>query len=164
MKVLIERFNITDFWFRYEFQHRGSPHVHGLFWFKDAPDISNGLVNDNDEFEYSLEFFDGLISTMNPDLNIVYQDNPCMQLFSDVEDNKHLEDYSKLVNHFQRHSKHFKYCFEKGKKECRFKFPKELKEESELKYIESSGQFEFIPKRNDELINPHSRFITEIMK
>ena len=30
---------ITDFFWRIEFQKRGSPHVHGLLWVKDAPDV-----------------------------------------------------------------------------------------------------------------------------
>ncbi|KAK7106301.1 hypothetical protein V1264_017570 [Littorina saxatilis] len=28
---------ICDFFYRVEFQHRGSPHIHGLIWVKDAP-------------------------------------------------------------------------------------------------------------------------------
>ena len=30
---------VTDYWFRFEWQHRGSPHVHGLAWLHDAPDV-----------------------------------------------------------------------------------------------------------------------------
>ena len=28
---------IIDFFYRVEFQQRGSPHIHALFWIKDAP-------------------------------------------------------------------------------------------------------------------------------
>ena len=28
---------IGDYFYRIEFQQRGSPHIHGLFWVKDAP-------------------------------------------------------------------------------------------------------------------------------
>lgn len=28
---------ILDFFYRVEFQHKGSPHIHALFWVKDAP-------------------------------------------------------------------------------------------------------------------------------
>jgi len=28
---------IADYFFRLEFQQRGSPHIHGLVWIKDAP-------------------------------------------------------------------------------------------------------------------------------
>ena len=27
----------VDYFYRVEFQQRGSPHIHGLFWVKDAP-------------------------------------------------------------------------------------------------------------------------------
>ena len=30
---------IVDYCWRIEFQIRGSPHVHSLFWVKDAPDL-----------------------------------------------------------------------------------------------------------------------------
>ena len=30
---------IVDYFWRIEFQLRGSPHVHSLFWVKDAPDL-----------------------------------------------------------------------------------------------------------------------------
>ena len=30
-----------DYWLRFEYQHRGSPHVHGVIWLQDAPDAQN---------------------------------------------------------------------------------------------------------------------------
>ena len=35
--VLKEKFNMEDFWSRYEWQGRGSSHSHGLFWFEGNP-------------------------------------------------------------------------------------------------------------------------------
>ena len=32
--------NVKDFWCRYEWQHRGSPHIHGFIWIKGAPDVN----------------------------------------------------------------------------------------------------------------------------
>ena len=29
--------HVSDFWYRVEFQHRGSPHVHCLLWISDVP-------------------------------------------------------------------------------------------------------------------------------
>ena len=29
----------TDYWMRFEWQHCGSPHVHGLAWLSGAPDV-----------------------------------------------------------------------------------------------------------------------------
>ena len=40
---------IVDFFYRVEFQQRGSPHIHALFWVKDAPQYeksSNDTIDD----------------------------------------------------------------------------------------------------------------------
>ena len=34
-----EILHAKDYWLRFEWQHRGSPHVHGLAWLQCAPDI-----------------------------------------------------------------------------------------------------------------------------
>ena len=34
----------VDFWCKFEWQHRGSPHVHGIAWFADAPDVQHLLA------------------------------------------------------------------------------------------------------------------------
>ena len=31
----------SDFWLRFEWQHRGSPHVHGLAWLRDSPNVED---------------------------------------------------------------------------------------------------------------------------
>jgi hypothetical protein len=35
--VLKKKFDLADFWCRYEWQGRGSSHSHGFYWFKEAP-------------------------------------------------------------------------------------------------------------------------------
>ncbi|KAI8396624.1 hypothetical protein FOFC_21172 [Fusarium oxysporum] len=37
--VLKQKFNVTDYWNRYEWQGRGSSHCHGLFWMDGAPSV-----------------------------------------------------------------------------------------------------------------------------
>ena len=37
----------TDYWFRFEWQHCGSPHVHGLAWLPNAPDAEKLLSCDD---------------------------------------------------------------------------------------------------------------------
>ena len=34
----------VDFWYRFEWQHRGSPHVHGIAWLADVPDVQHLLA------------------------------------------------------------------------------------------------------------------------
>ena len=38
---LVKKFKIKDYWWRYEWQHRGSSHIHGFFWMSDAPSVDN---------------------------------------------------------------------------------------------------------------------------
>ena len=61
----------TDYWFRFEWQHCGSLHVHRLAWLQDAPDVEQLLSSDEDVDVISVaeeitNYVDGLISTMNP--------------------------------------------------------------------------------------------------
>ncbi len=39
--VYIHVLGVTDIWLRFEWQHRGSPHVHGLAWLTNAPDVDS---------------------------------------------------------------------------------------------------------------------------
>lgn len=49
-------------WYRIEFQHIGSPHMHGLFWFENAPDLTNFTSDDSDKIRETIEYFDEFIS------------------------------------------------------------------------------------------------------
>ena len=41
--IVMKKFNVTDYWDRYEWQGRGSPHNHGLYWTANGPvpDMAN---------------------------------------------------------------------------------------------------------------------------
>lgn len=52
---------IVDFFYRVEFQQRGSPHIHGLFWVKDAPQYGK-----NDEKEI-VNFIDKYVTCQKAD-------------------------------------------------------------------------------------------------
>ncbi len=64
----------TDYWLRFEWQHRGSPHVHGVAWLQNAPDIEKLLSSDDsaellDAAERITAYVHGLVSTMNPGIS-----------------------------------------------------------------------------------------------
>lgn len=85
---------VQDYYIRVEFQQRGSPHLHFLFWMKDSPTYGSSQIDD------ILQFIDSHISCS-----------------SDVsEDDK---KFVKLQKH--RHSKSCKKT--KAKRLCRFGFP-----------------------------------------
>ena len=87
---------LVDYFYRVEFQQRGSPHIHCLLWIKDSPKIDNDM-------QCVIEFIDKYISCAKPT----------------VESS---EEMSELVaNQMHRHS----HTCRKGRKfQCRFGFPK----------------------------------------
>ena len=87
--------HLEDFFYRIEFQHRGSPHVHGLLWIKGAPKFD---VNSDLEV---CAYIDSIIACTS---NVSEEEQPYVQ--------------------FQKHH-HSKTCYKKfrGKKVCRFGAP-----------------------------------------
>ena len=51
---------IIDYYYRIEFQHRGSPHVHCIFWLADTPRYIRGNAQSKEKCE---EFIDAYITT-----------------------------------------------------------------------------------------------------
>ncbi|KAK3100565.1 hypothetical protein FSP39_021862 [Pinctada imbricata] len=89
---------VIDYFLRVEFQQRGSPHMHCLFWIEDAP-----RLNENDQ-QTVCAFVDRYVSCQLPG-----------------EKDKELHD---IVQTVQQHSKkHSKSCRKKGTT-CRFNFPR----------------------------------------
>lgn len=94
---------MVDYFYRVEFQQRGSPHIHAIFWIEDSPQI------DRDTDEEVVQFVDKYISCELP------------------EDDELLEE---MVSTVQTHSKrHSKSCRKKNTV-CRFNFPRPPSERS----------------------------------
>ncbi|KAK6168643.1 hypothetical protein SNE40_019835 [Patella caerulea] len=90
---------VIDYFYRLEFQARGTPHAHCLFWIENSPKI------DEDKDEDVVDFIDKYIS-------------------SELPDKDHDPELHEIVNSVQRHSyKHTKSC-KKNKTVCRFNFPR----------------------------------------
>ncbi len=88
---------IVDHFYRVEFQQRGSPHVHCLFWIEGAPQI-----NKNTDEEV-VEFIDKYVTCELPS-----------------DDDTLLDIVSSVQTHSKRHSKSCR----KNNTTCRFNFPK----------------------------------------
>ncbi|XP_062581095.1 uncharacterized protein LOC134242909 [Saccostrea cucullata] len=90
---------VADYFQRVEFQQRGSPHMHCLYWIENAPNI------DSDGEEVVCNFIDRYVTCAVP---------------SESDD----FELRKSVLEVQQHSKkHSKSCKKKGT-ECRFNFPR----------------------------------------
>nr|XP_058946351.1 uncharacterized protein LOC131774356 [Pocillopora verrucosa] len=96
---------ISDWFYRVEYQQRGSPHIHMLIWLEDAP------VFGVDDDAAVTDFIDKIISCQWP------------------VDNTELH---KLVNR-QIH-RHCHTCREKSKNECRFNYPQPPMRATEILY------------------------------
>jgi energy-coupling factor transporter ATP-binding protein EcfA2 len=164
---LTKYFKIKDFWLRVEFQHRGSPHIHGIVWLDGAKDLTK-LSKDADQTlinEYK-KYYDTLITAVNPNSNLTHKKHPSTKTYNDVGDEEHLNDYTELLNCVQRHTKCTNYCLRTVKKvqKCKFNFPFKLREESILKFDEEKNAWQYIPKRNDPLLNCHNRMVIELWR
>ena len=159
----------TDYWFRFEWQHRGSPHVHGVAWFPDTPDAQQLLAepqaSDGAKAQH-LDYADKVVSTTNPavrpdgsdvDSAPPAQTNPhvCNKPYAAVQDFN--QDLIDLIATCQRHTRcSASYCLrtKNGQQKCRFGYPQPLQPQSCL--ITEDGQPKLLTARNDGLINSHN--------
>ncbi|CAJ1060221.1 uncharacterized protein LOC121898666 isoform X1 [Xyrichtys novacula] len=112
---------ILDYFYRVEFQQRGSPHVHCLFWIENAPVID---VNTDDEV---VQFIDRYVSCELPN---------------------NTDDLHEVVSSVQQHSKqHSKTC-KKGGKQCRFNFPKPVSARTFISRAYKEVEMECVCQRN----------------
>ena len=107
----------TDYWLRFEWQHRGSPHVHDVAWLPNAPDVEQLLkdsVNAEALKQDIIQYADRVVSTINPavapdgsDVDSaplpVTQPHICNKSYLEVADRQ--EDLSQLIATCQRHTR-----------------------------------------------------------
>src|SRR3989440_1844252 len=159
-EVLKKYWDLEDWWYRYEFQHRGSVHVHGIGKRKNAPKIDWNQIKDNeDEMKNVIRYIDSMVSTINPEINApIPERHPCQKSSSEIEYD--LQDYIELINKLQRHTRCSpQYCIRRsksGQEACRFGFPKELTDRTFIR-DDNHRQPELVTSRNDPYINPHNR-------
>jgi len=103
-------FDYEDYWYRYEWQHRGSGHVHGFLWLKNGPKIDEKNLDSETHRQELVQFFKCLVISESPIHGLPPPvKNPC-QLSSPVnKDNR--TDIMELLNRCQRHTKCLEsYC------------------------------------------------------
>ena len=162
----IEILGATDFWLRFEWQHRGSPHIHGLAWLANAPNVENVMALPNDQIserEQLINYIDSLICTSNPAIlpdgsNAQhappprFDPHPCGLNYKDIHN--YQEDLANLVATCQRHTRCSpSYCLRifQGEQSCRFGYPHPLQSSTIISI--DNGQPELTTVRNDGLIN-----------
>lgn len=155
---------------RFEWQHRGSPHIHGVFWMNGAPNVDGLESKTCAEKNVVLDYFDKLVSTWNPDKSLTPGNvHPCQIRLQSVAESEscRLEDYTRLLNKVQRHTVCSQaYCLRKkkggSKLECRFKFP--IEERSDTELVVDNNSLRLCTKRNDDRLNIHNPFVTTLWR
>ncbi|KAK3912381.1 ATP-dependent DNA helicase [Frankliniella fusca] len=157
-----KHFDVQDMWFRYEFQHRGSIHLHGVAWFKGAPKVSDDMTES--EKLIVLKYFDNLISCQNPDIHkLPLNPHPCEISIGSIESQE--DDLCNLINRVQRHTKcSVNHCLRPTGKskdlQCRYKFPKELISETQFE-IKDDKVADINFKRNDVYVNKFNPWVLQ---
>ena len=164
-----EILKVSEYWLRFEWQYRGSPHVHGLAWISNAPDVQEAFSSSGSEEMRAVvkRFIDSVVSTVNPALlpdgsNLSeapppqVQPHVCNKAYCEVDNLQ--QDLVHLVATCQRHTRcSSAYCLrqKKGQQSCRFGYPKPLQEQTTIE-VDEIGDPELFTARNDPLINSYN--------
>ncbi|CAG8983615.1 hypothetical protein HYALB_00004637 [Hymenoscyphus albidus] len=159
--VLRPLLKFTDHWDRFEWQARGSGHLHCLLWIPPAPSLDQ-------ESDTAREAFAGywgeLITAWNPDpLRRPDLRNPASLHPTDVANTS--DQFKALVNRLQKHSNcTTSYCLRTNKEtkqsSCRFFFPRPLFAGATITRAINPKAWLFSPARNDQFLNQCAPAIT----
>ena len=164
--VLKPIFGVEDFWFRFEWQHHGSPHLHGVLWLKDFR-LSDTDSLTEEQKHALVDYFGNMCVAINPTSPENIPDmHPSRKTFTDVSESDRLEDLGQLINSFQRHTKCGRHCLRETSRgrglKCRFDFPKPVQDNP---LISSPNKYpQFLPARNDGYVNRFNPLITRIWR
>lgn len=165
-EVVAVKYRILDSWTRFEYQFRGSPHVHGLLWLDESPDTSflDTRIPTPQEKLIIEQYFDKIVTAMNPNCDEAPADiHPSSIRFNEVIHPN--QDMAQLLDKVQKHSHNRFSCMRKkpgsNREFCRFNFPHEMREAPELLQDPNNNRFTFFPRRNDPYLN---KFNISIMR
>ena len=176
---MVPLLGIRDYWYRFEWQERGSGHIHGFLWLKDAPKADEidwdllqkpeAIIPDEqtDKICQFIEYWNRIITASSPfprlDDNMpLLGEHPCSLSREGLENTK--QELADLLNWTERHTKCMPgYCLVKRnvpghdapKVFCRFDYPMPLRHDAGVG-TDSKGRVRFEPERNDRLMNPYN--------
>ncbi|KJZ70452.1 hypothetical protein HIM_10154 [Hirsutella minnesotensis 3608] len=160
--VLKQKFNVTDFWNRYEWQGRGSSHCHGLFWMDGAPSVDLEKEHVRQEFARVWSFH---VTAFNPEPGRVQQQGEGNPLaVNPLQHPLTFQWLSQILNRCQRHHCSETYCLRKKKGSdeisCRFFFPRDTRDTADVVRRQGQSYFSFEAARNDSLMNHYNRCLS----
>jgi ATP-dependent DNA helicase PIF1 len=158
-EVVKPQLDVVDYWWRFEWQHRGSSHIHGFLWLRGAPPVEGLKLDDDESVQTFVGFWDLLVSTWNPKpTHPPAPVHPSSRAFTTLSDTQ--QELVELINRVQRHAKCSSYCLRRDKttreEVCRFRFPQDLHDLTELVQKEGESLPELLTKRNDPFLNSYN--------
>jgi hypothetical protein len=157
--VLRPHLRITDHWIRYEWQHRGSGHLHCLFWTESGPPLDP--LTDEQRATFAT-YWGQRITAWNPDqLRLPDARNPASLAPSDVTNTS--DQFTAFLNRLQLHSTcRPSYCLrtKKGVTSCRFFYPRPLAQQPTVTKGINHRDYMFAPARNQASLNQCSPAVT----
>lgn len=153
---------VVDYWYRFEWQQRGSGHIHGFIWLdQSAPSTTNEASRAR-----IVDYWSQWVTAMNPDRTLIQDGlNPASLPFAQQENSRLHLIHS--LNRFQRHQVCSPtYCLRKPKGElnatarCRFHFPQPFRDTAAVTRDKNPLHWKYMPQRNDSLLNSYIPALT----
>jgi ATP-dependent DNA helicase PIF1 len=165
--VVKSKFEVTDFWERKEWQSRGSPHSHGMYWTTSPLPLMETQAQ-RDEFA---RYWGYHVTAENPEPTRVMQQDEANILTTVHQGNQPptLDILSRIVNRVQRHGCGPAYCLRRRKLPnghlsdeplCRFYYPRSHHAEASVTKDLNPKHWTFDGIRNDARLNGFNRTIT----
>ena len=152
--VICKVFKVQDHWYRYEWQARGSGHVHGFLWLDGAPAVRTGT---DLERETLARWWGDWVTAVNPNSTLLPGKNPASLPITERSNTRlHLTE---CLNRYQRHKCSDGYCLRKIKdveeKRCRFHFPQAFRTIATVSRDQNPKYYKYLAVRNDTMMNAH---------
>ena len=127
--VMTSLLGVDDYWFRYEWQARGTGHIHCIIWMRDSPTMGAKTPEEREAFA---KYWNEKVTAFNPNSTRPPDArNPASLPFIHICNTD--DQVAALLNRFQMHATCAPgRCLRKNKTtdivECKFFFPRELQE------------------------------------
>ncbi|KJZ69841.1 hypothetical protein HIM_10769 [Hirsutella minnesotensis 3608] len=155
--VLRTKFNIMDYWDRYEWQGRGSPHNHGLYWMENGPVADMRDEAARDLFARTWGFH---ITAINPEPSRTMPQGEGNPLSVDPLGMQHRVLLARPKEKWGPGERYGRAAADieaanvaDPERECRFNFPRALRELAAVIRKEGKSYYIFEAARNDSLMN-----------
>lgn len=148
------KLQVSDMWYRFEWQSRGSAHCHAVVWLEGQQ--QNPLSTPAQRVDFAREWQSHISAHIPAPAPPIggFIDSSGLSASPSTEPNT-MAHLSKVVRQAQTHS-HATYCRSRPALECRFGFPKQLLASAQVVPSIDGKFFRFEPARADAMIQQYN--------